>query len=75
MEESISINEELKWSMYDEVVNGRKHELGELFKGKMNSFLQCVQKATEKGITNKDYIDLLIETLALMILTCANGRL
>ncbi|MBT8853203.1 hypothetical protein ACXO4H_09755, partial [Lactobacillus delbrueckii subsp. bulgaricus] len=37
---STAINEELKWSMYDEVVNGRKHELGELFKGKMNSFLQ-----------------------------------
>jgi AbiA family abortive infection protein len=45
--------------MYDEVVNGRKHELGELFKGKMSSFLQGVQKATEKGITNKDYIELL----------------
>lgn len=56
---STAINEELKWSMYDEVVNGRKHELGELFKGKMNSFLQGAHKATEKGITNKDYIELI----------------
>lgn len=56
---STAINEELKWSMYDEVVNGRKHELGELFKGRMNSFLQGIQKATEKGITNKDYIELI----------------
>lgn len=56
---SISINEELKWSMYDEYVNGVKHELGELFKGKMNSFLQGVYSVSKKGITYKDYIELI----------------
>ncbi|MFV4964698.1 AbiA family abortive infection protein [Lactobacillus delbrueckii subsp. allosunkii] len=56
---SMSVNDELKRSLYDEYVNGVKHELGELFKGKMNSFLKGVYSTLDKGITYKDYIELI----------------
>ena len=58
--ESHEINAELKKSLYDELFNGEKHEIAELFPGALLEFLQDVYKnISEKGLGIEEYEQLI----------------
>lgn len=54
LNESTEINDELKKSLYDEYVRGKKSDMGALFTGKLHVFLTEIYKSLcEEGLTNE----------------------
>jgi AbiA family abortive infection protein len=60
LKKSGEINESLKRSLYDEYINGKKHDLGELFNDRICEFLKGVYKCVyNHGITYEEYLNLI----------------
>ena len=58
--ETIRINEELKKSLYDEIVFGKETDIGGFFFGKLESFLREIYETLcNRGLTNEQYSKLI----------------
>lgn len=60
IKEAYEINEELKKSLYDEVFNGKKHEIEEHFSGSLKPFLEEIyDNLVEDGLDNPGYVSII----------------